>query len=110
MHPEQWSRVESIFHNALRIPLTQRDLFVRSEACGDQYLYAEVISLLRSHEAESLLDHGAASIAASWLLAASPELQAGKCIGPVKFLAKSAEAGWVVSIEPRIRALIEMSH
>jgi eukaryotic-like serine/threonine-protein kinase len=93
MHPEQWSRVESIFHNALRIPLTERDLFVRSEAGGDQYLYAEVISLLRSHEAESLLDHGAASVAASWLLAASPELQAGKCIGPYKISGEIGRGG-----------------
>lgn len=69
MHPEQWSRVESMFHNALRVPLAQRDSFVRSQCEGDGCLYAEVISLLQSHEAESLLDYGGASIAAGWLLA-----------------------------------------
>lgn len=82
MHPEQWPRVESIFHNALQTPLTQRDSFVRSECAGDQHLYAEVISLLRSHEAESLLDRGAATIAADWLLARTHELRAGNRIGP----------------------------
>jgi Tol biopolymer transport system component len=71
-----------MFHSALRIPLKERDLFVRSECGSDQSLYAEVTSLLRSHEAESLLDHGAGSIAADWLLATTHELPTGIRIGP----------------------------
>jgi eukaryotic-like serine/threonine-protein kinase len=59
MHPDQWAQVESIFHNALRIPVAQRNSFVHSECGGDKCVYAEVVSLLRSHEAESLLDRGA---------------------------------------------------
>jgi hypothetical protein len=49
MNPEQWPRVESTFHSALRIPPAQRDSFVRSECGGEEGLYVEVISLLRSH-------------------------------------------------------------
>jgi serine/threonine protein kinase len=93
MHPEQWPRVEAIFHNALRIPLTQRDSFVRSECDGDQYVYAEVISLLRSHEAESLLDHGAASIAAGWLLATTRKPRAGDRIGPYEISGETGRGG-----------------
>ena len=69
MHPKQWLRVESMFHNALQIPLTRREAFVCSESDGDQDVYFEVISLLRSHEAETLLDDGAGTIAADWLSA-----------------------------------------
>ena len=93
MHPEQWPRVESIFHNALRIPLTQRDSFVRSECADDQCLYAEIISLLRSHKAQSLLDHGASSIAADWLLATTHKLRAGNRTGPYEISGEIGRGG-----------------
>jgi hypothetical protein len=35
MLPEQWTRVESIFHNALQILIADRDSFVRSECADD---------------------------------------------------------------------------
>ncbi len=93
MHPEQWSRVESMFHNALRVPLAQRDSFVRSQCEGDGCLYAEVISLLQSHEAESLLDYGGASIAAGWLLATTHEPRAGNRIGPFEISGEIGRGG-----------------
>ena len=93
MHAEQWPRVESIFHNALRIPLMSRDSFVRAECGGDHCLYSEVISLLRSHQMESLLDHGAGSIAACWLLATTHDLRAGNRIGPYEISGEIGRGG-----------------
>jgi eukaryotic-like serine/threonine-protein kinase len=93
MDPEQWLRVESIFHNALRIPVIQRNSFVRSECGDDQCLYAEIISLLHSHEAESLLDHGAESIAADWLLTTTHELRAGNRVGPYEISGEIGRGG-----------------
>src|SRR5437588_5581845 len=82
-----------MFHDTLRIPMTQRDSFVRSECAGDQCLYAEVISLLRSHEAESLLDRGAETIAAGWLLAKTHEVRAGDQIGPYEVCGEIGRGG-----------------
>jgi eukaryotic-like serine/threonine-protein kinase len=93
MHPDHWPQVESIFHNALRIPVAQRNSFVRSECGGDHCLYAEIISLLRSHEAESLLDHGAESIAADWLLTTRHELRAGNRVGPYEISGEIGRGG-----------------
>src|SRR6476646_7541326 len=93
MHPKQWPRMESLFHSALRIPPTQRESFVFSESNGDQDLYFEVISLLRSHEAESLLDHGAATIAADWLSATTHKLHPGNLIGPYEISGEIGRGG-----------------
>lgn len=93
MDPEQWPRLELIFHNALRIPLIQRDSFLHSECGDDQCLYAELISLLSSHEADSLLDRGAANLAAGWLLATTHEPRAGNRIGPYEISGEIGRGG-----------------
>ena len=93
MHPERWPRVESMFHDALRIPSTKRDAFARSECEGDECLYSEVTSLLRCHEAESLLDQGAGTIAAGWLLATTHELPSGSRIGPYEISGEIGRGG-----------------
>src|SRR5215469_9366271 len=93
MHPEQWPRVESMFHEALKIPVKERELFVRSECKGDQSVYSEIISLLRAHEAETLLDYGPGSIAAGWLVRTGHEIRAGDRIGPYEISCEIGRGG-----------------
>jgi|GEM_PF-195347 len=50
MDRETWKEIESLFDQALALPLPEREQFLE-QACGaDRRLYAEVVSLLRSHE------------------------------------------------------------
>ena len=48
--PENWRRVQDLFHRALEQPADRRDSFVAESCGGDEALRREVASLLASHE------------------------------------------------------------
>src|SRR6476659_4422412 len=46
MEPDRWSRVEQLYHSALKVPLERRHTFLKDECQGDDDLQKEVASLL----------------------------------------------------------------
>ena len=52
---ERWRQIESVFHEALERPHSEREAYVRHACAGDRELHREVTSLLASHndDAES---------------------------------------------------------
>lgn len=53
MTPEQWTRVNALFLQALDMPRPQRDTWVRDASAGDTELLAELRALLAAHEEDS---------------------------------------------------------
>jgi serine/threonine protein kinase len=68
---DQWERAESLFAEALALPVDERAAYVRG-ACDDPALCAEVLSLLESHESSGLLDSIAEQLGAMGAAHADP--------------------------------------
>src|SRR5438132_5000530 len=49
MTPERWKQIQSVFEQALEVPLDERTAFVQQRCNGDDELRGEVESLLKSH-------------------------------------------------------------
>ncbi|HQU85071.1 MAG TPA: protein kinase [Pyrinomonadaceae bacterium] len=68
MKSTDWKKIEHIFHNALEIPLQERQSFLVKECSGDFGMLTEVQSLLQSFEEkndfleESAVEYGFAAI------------------------------------------------
>ena len=54
--PERWARIQELFHEALERVAEERAAFLDGATGTDRELRDEVVSLLRSHEAEGVLD------------------------------------------------------
>lgn len=84
LRPEQWARVEAIFHMALERPAEERRGYVEG-ACDDPGLRAEVMSLLEEASSgdgwiDELLDR-ASALADTFDTGAEPSSLAGRCLG-----------------------------
>ena len=75
MEPENWRKIESIFHAALEKEQSAREQFVRQACDGDPLLCQEVLSLLSASGGTEFLDAPALHVAARAL--ASSEAAAG---------------------------------
>jgi eukaryotic-like serine/threonine-protein kinase len=64
MQPEQWRKIEQLFHAALKIEESQRRTFLREACNGDEDLRRRLESLLaHHHDKESILDLPALELA-----------------------------------------------
>jgi serine/threonine protein kinase/tetratricopeptide (TPR) repeat protein len=64
MQPEQWRKIEQLFHAALKIEESQRQTFLREACDGDEALRLRLETLLAHHnEAESFLESPALELA-----------------------------------------------
>jgi eukaryotic-like serine/threonine-protein kinase len=50
MNDNRWQRIEKLYFKALEFPTGERARFLADETAGDEELYREVFSLLKSHE------------------------------------------------------------
>jgi predicted Ser/Thr protein kinase len=81
LSPDQWRRVNDIFHQALEQPAEQRRAFIENAAGTDPVLAAEVASLLAAHEqAEQFIEQPPAMEPAP-AAASDPVLVAGQVLG-----------------------------
>jgi serine/threonine-protein kinase len=78
--PERWERIQTLFHDALDSPPTERREFVLSRAGDDADLANEVLALVSEDEREDLLlDRGLDPIAAGMLAGdSSPPREVGR--------------------------------
>jgi eukaryotic-like serine/threonine-protein kinase len=67
--PDQWKRIEQLYHSALLRPESERSAYLRQACPDNQKLLGEVEELLRSHQGEnSFLEAPALAAAATHLL------------------------------------------
>ena len=65
MTPDQWQRVEELYHVALELPIGERKDFLVRASSGDEVLRKRVEALLKSHdEGRGFLDRHALEVAA----------------------------------------------
>ncbi len=74
--PEQWQRIESLYHAAQAQNPEDRDAFLDRECAGDAALRAEVASLLENAPETDLVPVGPTE--------AGPRLQEGSLLGPYR--------------------------
>jgi len=73
VEPDNWEKIESIFHAALEKEQSAREQFVRQACDGDPFLCQEILSLLNaSGGTEEFLNAPALHVAARALAAAAP--------------------------------------
>ena len=83
MAQSRWTRVESLFHDALAVPAEQREKFLAEVCKGDEDLYREISSLLRNYNsADALLDKLAAQHPLQEFDSSIPAFTQGQQIGP----------------------------
>src|SRR5688572_6578400 len=94
MPDDKWQKVREIFDSALGHKPEERRRFVH-EACGnDKTLFAEVESLLSSHDsADSFMETPAVSKVADVIQAKPRKLETGKCFGHYEIVAQIGEGG-----------------
>jgi tetratricopeptide (TPR) repeat protein len=69
---ERWERIEKLYHSALDLDKTRREIYVRQACAGDETLEREVASLLAQAEvSEDFLEAPALEVAARWLASSS---------------------------------------
>jgi len=65
MNPERWKQIDNLLQSALKLPLEDREAFLRQACAADEALEREVRSLLISHqEAGSFLERPAIEVEA----------------------------------------------
>jgi serine/threonine protein kinase/Tol biopolymer transport system component len=81
MTPEQWQRVEELYHAALELPMGERKDFLVRASSGDEVLHRKVEALLKSHdEGGGFLDKDALEVAAR-AVAMGAGIRAGFLLG-----------------------------
>ena len=94
MTPEQWKRVNELFHSALEREPAQRATFLDHACDGDQELRKEVESLISLHEKTgSFIDAPAFEAATQLLAEDKAALTAGQRIGRYKILSLLGKGG-----------------
>src|SRR5580704_17631904 len=64
MDSTRWERIQSIFHDALALPESEKQAFLRSVCGGDDAMMAEVLAMLKEDGQDaSLLDRGLPDVA-----------------------------------------------
>ena len=94
MTPEQFKRVEGLFHEVKELPDDQRRSFLAS-ACDDQIVHDEVLKLLE-HARTPMKVRKVQSDAArvlDGLTVPTPDIAIGTCIGPYRIVQLLGEGG-----------------
>src|SRR5215471_12523302 len=86
----RWSQIESLFQEALRQPVRERDGWLREACAGDADLHREVGSLLANHS-DASAKHWAA--AAAQVISKPVQLEPGCYVGPYQITSFLAAGG-----------------
>ena len=109
--PNQWSRVKTLFLEALERPASERSTFVAQTSGDDAWLREEVESLLASDEAAgSLLETPAAGLLAGEVLAPAEfphRMSPGTRLGVIHDAALARLADELAPLETRLAKIIE---
>ncbi|MEM9388502.1 MAG: hypothetical protein AAGA68_25900, partial [Pseudomonadota bacterium] len=54
MTPDRWERIKAVFHQATELPASERAAFVRAQCDSDADLIEQVVSLIQSHESQTI--------------------------------------------------------
>src|SRR5215467_103694 len=88
---ERWRQIESLFQEALRKPVSERDAWLREACATDAELHREVVSLLANRHTSASAGPWAA--AAAHLIAKPVLLEPGQHIGPYQIVSFLAAGG-----------------
>ena len=88
---ERWQQIESLFHEALRRPVGERDAWLREACATDTELHREVASLLANHQESASAGPWAA--AAAQLMVKPVLLEPGQYVGPYQIVSFLAAGG-----------------
>jgi len=88
----RWQEIETLFQEALELPIAERESYLRTACAGDPSLYDAVASLMAHDSAETEQDHWAAA-AAAHLVAGPPALDPGDELGPYRIKSFVAAGG-----------------
>ncbi len=92
--PEEWARVQALFHEALSVPPEERNAFLDEAAGGDPVLLRSVRELLEADaRAWTLLDEGVAPVAERILSQRPHEAVEGLRFGPYRIVSFLGEGG-----------------
>jgi serine/threonine-protein kinase len=90
-----WTRIETLFGQALELPPTKRDAFLRQSCGGDTLLLHEVMQLLNHHEqANDFFDSLGQSLHQGWHEAAP--LHPGERVGSYEIIREIGQGGMAV--------------
>jgi Tol biopolymer transport system component len=87
---ERWRQIESLFQEALRRPVEERDAWLREACAKDQELHREVASLLANHHESGA---GPWAAAAAQLIVKPVLLEPGQFLGPYQIVSFLAAGG-----------------
>src|SRR6516225_8741230 len=88
---ERWQQVESLFQEAVRHPVEERDAWLRDACSADADLHREVASLLANHHESVSAAPWAA--AAAQLVVRPVLLEPGQALGPYQIVSFLAAGG-----------------
>jgi len=92
--PERWSQVRNLFEQVIERPARERTAWLEEHSAGDSDLFAEVMSLLDSHEdSGGLLDRAAPGGHIARAVRALPDPYEGTLIGPYQLLQRVGRGG-----------------
>jgi hypothetical protein len=87
----RWQQIESLFQEAFRRPVSERDAWLREVCETDTDLHREVVSLLANHHESASAGPWAA--AAAQLIVKPVLLESGRCVGPYQIVSFLAAGG-----------------
>src|SRR5688572_32921787 len=94
MTPDQWQRVEELYHAALELPAGERKNYLIKASSGDDVLLRKVEALLKSHdEGAGFLDKHALEVAARAMCGSQPGSLLGATISHYKILSVCGAGG-----------------
>src|SRR5215469_11580086 len=88
---ERWRQVESLFQEALRKPVSERDAWLHEACATDTEMHREVVSLLANHHAS--VSGGPWAAAAAQLIVKPVLLEEGQYVGPYQLVSFLAAGG-----------------
>jgi serine/threonine protein kinase len=104
MTPDQWQRIQELFHAALERDPSQRAQVLAEACAGDAVLHQEVASLLAAHEqAGSFIEAPAFAGTEAWLVDAPAQAVVGRQIGPYQVV-RQLGAGGMGAVYLAVRA------
>ncbi len=89
----RWKKAEQIFIQAIELEEEKRLDFIRSQCEGDEALAREVLSLVKAHASESILDRTLDSYRKSVVYEASSESLKGEKVGKYRVIGEVGHGG-----------------
>ena len=90
MSPNDWEKINELFHRALALPKSEREVFLR-ENCSDKLIRAEVVELIAAQSDESFLQSPVFETGLEFI--AAPENHAGERIGAYQIVGELGRGG-----------------